>query len=165
LDHFGKGHQEVMLAGRLLLAGLLLAGCAQSRASVLSERVRDVRGVVESARHSGARRCAPRELALAQAHLDFAQGGLDAEDFFGAEDHLQIAEINAREALRLSPPRRCGGDRVPASPVGSPGVPSRRAHPAVSTAPARQARIIHIARDRGENRRVEPVIMQEYARR
>jgi hypothetical protein len=140
-----------MLVGRLLCAALVLAGCARDRAFVLAERIRDVGGMLQSARQSGARRCATSELAMAQAHLDFAQAGLDADDYSGAEDHLLIAEGNAREALRLSPPERCGAGRVPGAPV-FPALPARRVTRASSAAQPRTGQSW-------------PLIMREYARR
>jgi hypothetical protein len=125
-----RPNKEVMPAGKLLgnLLGTLLLlavalGCGGSRAFVLAESARKVRAAIEAAQKSGARHCAPRELALARAHFDFAQRGLEADDYFGAEDHLRMAESNAIEARRLSPRERCAHD-PPATPAGALGVPS-----------------------------------------
>jgi hypothetical protein len=145
-----------MPAGKLLFAAAIaLAGCGGGRAFVLAERARDVGAAIEAARQNGARRCAPRELALAQAHLDFAQRGLETDDYFGAEDHLRMAESNAIEAHRLSPRERCAHDGgAPATPAGRFGVPSP---PAPRPPSALQRRW-----PPGNNRRVDPVIVQEY---
>ncbi|MDQ3033778.1 MAG: OmpA family protein, partial [Myxococcota bacterium] len=51
--------------------------------------------------------CAPRELATAQAHLEFADVELDQGDLGRAQEHFALAEPNARAALRMSPPERC----------------------------------------------------------
>jgi hypothetical protein len=144
-----------MPASKLLdvvVLALAFASCAGSQALALSGRVREVRAAVEAARDGGARRCAPRELALATAHLEFAQRSLEADDRFGAEDHLRIAESNAREALRLSPPERCRDARnVGATPPASSGVPTAPGRP-----PARRVTAPN-------NRPDQPRNMQEYA--
>ncbi|MDW8361319.1 MAG: OmpA family protein [Myxococcales bacterium] len=84
---------------------VLVAGCAQG--SALRGRISGLREVVVQAERNGAYRCAPRELALAQANLDFAELELAQGDPGQAESRLAIAEPNARAAFRLSPPARC----------------------------------------------------------
>jgi OmpA-OmpF porin, OOP family len=85
----------------VLCAGL---GCAGNELAV---RAREVRDVIKTARDNGAYRCAPRELAIAESHVDFAERELDQGDYFRAKDHLQVADSNARQALRLSPADHC----------------------------------------------------------
>jgi outer membrane protein OmpA-like peptidoglycan-associated protein len=63
--------------------------------------------VAEQAEHNGAMRCAPRELALAKSHLQFASIEIDQGFFPRAKDHLQIAQANAHAAYDLSPPQKC----------------------------------------------------------
>jgi outer membrane protein OmpA-like peptidoglycan-associated protein len=100
----------------------LLAGCAGNE---LASRARDVRGVIKAARDAGAYRCAPRELAIAESHVDFAERDLDQGDYFRAKDHLQVADSNARQALRLSPPERCQQSRATSGDSDGDGVPDR----------------------------------------
>jgi outer membrane protein OmpA-like peptidoglycan-associated protein len=52
-------------------------------------------------------------LALAESNAEFAARELEEGDYFRARAHLQIADDNAREALRLSPRDKClsPGDR------------------------------------------------------
>src|SRR5262245_40559365 len=71
------------------------AGCAGSQ---LSETARQVREIARQAREAGAERCAPRELALADTNVEFAEREVDQGNYFRARDHLQIAEDNARAA-------------------------------------------------------------------
>jgi outer membrane protein OmpA-like peptidoglycan-associated protein len=92
------------LAVAALVVGSL-AGC--SAGSLLSGRIDGIREVVEQAERNGAYRCAPRELALAKANLDFAEAELALGQAHRAEEHLAIAEPNARAAFRLSPAARC----------------------------------------------------------
>jgi outer membrane protein OmpA-like peptidoglycan-associated protein len=82
-----------------------LAGCA--RASTLEGRVDGLRDILDQAERNGAYRCSPRELALARANLRFAEAELAQGDAVRAEDHLALAEPNARAALTLSPAARC----------------------------------------------------------
>ena len=80
------------------------AGCAGLQ---LEDNVHQVRAIAKEARDNGAYKCAPRELALAESHLEFAQTELDQGDYFRARDHLQIADENARLAHKLSPKDKC----------------------------------------------------------
>src|SRR3954462_6298037 len=52
-------------------------------------------------------RCAPRELALAKAHLSFATVELDQGFLLRAREHLDVAQANAHAAYDLSPPQKC----------------------------------------------------------
>jgi outer membrane protein OmpA-like peptidoglycan-associated protein len=87
------------------LSLLVLAGCAAGTS--LRGKITGVRDVVEQARRNGAYACAPRELALAEAHLTFAETELSQGDPIRAAEHYTLAEPNARAAFRLSPPERC----------------------------------------------------------
>ncbi len=86
-------------------AGLLLLGCAGQDLAV---RASGVRSSLHRARENGAYQCAPRSLALSEANVEFAERELDRGDYFRALDHIETAEANAREALRLSPAGGCG---------------------------------------------------------
>jgi OmpA-OmpF porin, OOP family len=116
-------------AAAVVAAVATAAGCAGND---LADRAREVRVVLKNARDSGAYRCAPRELALGEAHADFAERELDQGDYFRARDHLQVADSNARQALAASPPERCaataarpGRVRGPADADGD-GIPDAR---------------------------------------
>ena len=91
------------LAALCALAAVL-GGCAGVR---MRTRVTTVDRVIDAARESGAQTCAPVELALAEAHLDFASLELDEGDYYRAKQEISVAEDNAREALRKSPRDRC----------------------------------------------------------
>ena len=95
----------------LAVACLAAAGCAGLD---LQRNVQQVRVIAKEARENGAYRCAPRELALAEANLEFAETELGQGDYFRARDHLFVADRNAREAYSLSPRAQCV-----AAPVGS----------------------------------------------
>jgi OOP family OmpA-OmpF porin len=96
-----------------------VAGCAGLQ---LTQNVHQVRAIAKEARDNGAYRCAPRELALAETHLEFASVELDQGDYFRARDHLQIADENARLAHRLSPRDRCTAPPKPGDKDGD-GIP------------------------------------------
>jgi OmpA-OmpF porin, OOP family len=96
----------------VLLGALLAGGCAGSE---LVAEARGIRGVAKAARDKGAYRCAPGELALAEAHVEFAEQELQEGEYFGARDHLRIADWNAREAMRLSSASSCQPRRRGAS--------------------------------------------------
>jgi outer membrane protein OmpA-like peptidoglycan-associated protein len=67
---------------------------------------------VINAEKNGAMRCAPRELAMAKAHLRFATVELDQGQLSAAVDHVAIAEPNAHAALEQSPPDRCAERKI-----------------------------------------------------
>jgi outer membrane protein OmpA-like peptidoglycan-associated protein len=93
---------------------LLLLGCAGQDLAV---RARDVRDTLQKARDNGAYGCAPRPLALSEANVEFAERELDRGEYFRALDHIEVAEANAKEALRLSPTKDCGKPVVAAAPA------------------------------------------------
>jgi OOP family OmpA-OmpF porin len=94
---FGAGASLAFLASSL--------SCSQ--AAVLRGRIAGLNDDVKKAEANGAKRCAPRELAMAQSHLDFASVELDQGEVSHAEAQLAIAEPNAHAALAESPPERC----------------------------------------------------------
>ena len=97
----------------------------------LVAEARGIRGVVKTARERGAYRCAPGELALAEAHVEFAEQELSDGDYFRARDHLGIADWNAREAMRLASDPGCQARRQP----GRRRPRRRRPTPATSARP------------------------------
>lgn len=100
--------QTHVLAGVLSLA---LAACTE--AYVLQGRIDGLREVASQAKEQGGIRCAPLELALAEANLEFAELELDQGDQVRAAKHLVVAEANANAALHLSPnDRSCGSPKL-----------------------------------------------------
>jgi outer membrane protein OmpA-like peptidoglycan-associated protein len=97
----------------MLLSGLGSPGCNQG--PVMRGRIAGLQKLTEEAEANGARRCAPRELAIAQSHLKFAEVELDQGFISRAKAHFATAEPNARAARDLSPPDKCSerafGDR------------------------------------------------------
>ncbi len=91
-----------LLAPLLLgaLAGVVLAGCASS--AKLRARQGVLQSEIERARKAGAERCAPKDLALATANVDFASTELDLGNASRAEAHLEVAQASVRRALDLS---------------------------------------------------------------
>ncbi len=104
------------------LAALLLVGTGLGCAGVqLRDDARQVRTIAKEARENGAYKCAPRELALADANVEFVDRELDQGDYFRARDHLRVADHNAREAYRLSPRARCVPPPPPTKPADTDG--------------------------------------------
>jgi outer membrane protein OmpA-like peptidoglycan-associated protein len=85
-----------------------LAACAAGGKLLTKQEV--IRQDIEKARKSGAERCAPKELALAEAHADFASHDIDLGQGGPAEDHLKVAEDNVRRAIDAS--RECAPKQV-----------------------------------------------------
>jgi OmpA-OmpF porin, OOP family len=100
----------VIVAASALAAALSTSGCAGTE---MENSVREVRTIAKEARDNGAYQCAPRELALADTHIEFTERELQQGDYFRARDHLHVADHNAREAYRLSPRDKCVGPNLP----------------------------------------------------
>lgn len=107
---------------RVLPVLALAALTACQAPAILRGRIRGALDIAEQAEANGARVCAPRELATAQAHLEFAEVELDQGNVARAEEHFALAEPNARAAFRLSPPERClAQGEAPPPPPPAPG--------------------------------------------
>ncbi|HTM46371.1 MAG TPA: OmpA family protein [Polyangiaceae bacterium] len=91
----------------LCVATLSCAGAAQLRG-----RMAGLQELATQAERNGAVRCAPQELALARAHLHFAEIELQQGYASKAQHHMSIAEPNADAAIMLSPPEYCAARRI-----------------------------------------------------
>jgi OOP family OmpA-OmpF porin len=91
----------------LALACMALVGCAQ--VPTMRGEIEGLTKVAAQAERNGAVRCAPRELAIAKSHLEFATVELDQGFMLRAQEHLELAEANAHAAYDLSPPQKCAG--------------------------------------------------------
>jgi OOP family OmpA-OmpF porin len=99
----------------LALAAVLVAGCAGAR---VRAQTTQTSGLITTARQSGALRCAPVELAMAEAHNDFARHALDEGNYAEARREADVAETSAQRAIDRSPRESCVGQE---SPVPAPG--------------------------------------------
>ena len=103
---------------RVMVAVPALA-CLQSCAgSDLAAQVGDVRDRLGMAREAGAYRCAPRELAAGEANADFAERDFNKGEYFSARDHLEVAQVSSKEALRIANDDRACPKRKPPPPAG-----------------------------------------------
>jgi OmpA-OmpF porin, OOP family len=87
---------------RLFPFALLLVLSACVSGSKIRADSEVIQADVERARRSGAQRCAPRELATAEANLDFARGELSQGSSFRASEHIRLADTSIKKALVLS---------------------------------------------------------------
>jgi outer membrane protein OmpA-like peptidoglycan-associated protein len=92
----------------LVLAVLSAASCVSGAQVRASGEV--IKADIDRARRQGAMRCAPRELATAEANLEFAYGELDEGTSSRGEDHIKEAEAAIKRALALS--KDCGPKQV-----------------------------------------------------
>jgi outer membrane protein OmpA-like peptidoglycan-associated protein len=88
---------------------MALGGC--SAVPLMRGEITGLETLIGQAERNGARRCAPRELAVAAAHTTFAGVELDEANMFRAEDHLIVARSNAQAAYDLSPATKCSERR------------------------------------------------------
>ncbi len=100
-----------------LALAVLIAACA---GSAVRARTGTVDELIKTARDNGAMRCAPIELAMAEAHNDFAKEELSQGNLYPAKQAIAIAETNAKAAVEKSPRARCNPDnRPPDAPMPS----------------------------------------------
>lgn len=67
---------------------------------------------LDQARENGAYNCAPKELARAEAHLEFLEYELDEGDYQRASWHHRAASQNADTALSITDPDKCADREV-----------------------------------------------------
>jgi outer membrane protein OmpA-like peptidoglycan-associated protein len=117
-----RWRQIAGVAGLCLLAW----GCAGQDLSV---RANGVRSNLRKARDSEAYRCAPRQLAVSEANVEFAETELDRGEYFRALGYLETAEGTLGQVLRLSKPEVCPKP-VPPPPANldtdADGIPDSR---------------------------------------
>jgi outer membrane protein OmpA-like peptidoglycan-associated protein len=86
------------------IAALFLVSCGGAK---LKGKGSAIDELIATARDNGAQRCAPVQLAMAESHNDFAKQDMSEGNYYRARDELRVAEVNAQEAIRLSPKARC----------------------------------------------------------
>ncbi|HEY8208725.1 MAG TPA: OmpA family protein, partial [Myxococcaceae bacterium] len=91
-----------MRALRAASIAAALALCSCVAGSKISADAEVITHDIELATRSGAKKCAPTELANAVANRDFAVGELNRGNNFRAQDHIRIAEENVKKAQALS---------------------------------------------------------------
>ncbi|PID38907.1 MAG: hypothetical protein CSA65_01475 [Proteobacteria bacterium] len=106
-----KVYRKLPIAPRRLTKTLLLGLVGLFMVSCWGQKTRGrtdaVAKVIKAARANGAYRCAPKELALAEAYLQRTKDELGLGNIVPANDHIELAEKNAKLAFRKSPPERC----------------------------------------------------------
>jgi OmpA-OmpF porin, OOP family len=88
----------------LLLLLPLVAGCPGTQ---LKAELVGIKQRIQVARENGAYVCAPVELAMAEAHHDFAAAELYYGSYQPAKEHVEIAGKNANLAVEKSPKGQC----------------------------------------------------------
>jgi OOP family OmpA-OmpF porin len=106
----------------VLVASIVCAACATDQ---LRERARLSRleRALEEVIGAGAYVCAPHELALARANVEFAKIELLQGNPARAEQHMLEAEQNAGAAHLLSPKERCQATAVPVPDLSNDAAP------------------------------------------
>lgn len=89
---------------------LLLVSCGAG--SSMRGKLEGVHDIIVQAEANGAYTCAPVELAMAKSHWEFAGLELDEGYMSRARKHYAIAEKNAKEAYKLSPPEKCAPKEI-----------------------------------------------------
>lgn len=96
----------------LLIIGLALANTTCMISGRLRADSKLIEQKIATARSRGAYRCAPKELARAEAHLDFLSYELDEGDFRRAGFHHRTATSNIERALEITDPNECAEKKI-----------------------------------------------------
>ena len=105
----------------VVLAAAAIAAAACATGGKLRERSAVMGADIEKAKRSGAQRCAPREMASADANVDFALHEIEDGNATRASEHLDRAEASVRRALELS--KTCGPTQVTIRKTAEPPKP------------------------------------------
>jgi outer membrane protein OmpA-like peptidoglycan-associated protein len=97
-------------ARAILAAALVLLASACATGGKLRADAEVVRADILKARRSGAVKCAPKDLALAEANVHFAEEEISYGHGSRARQHLDTAETSVKKALDLS--KTCGPTQV-----------------------------------------------------
>jgi outer membrane protein OmpA-like peptidoglycan-associated protein len=104
-------------------AAILAVGAAScATGGKLRQGMAVVRADIDKAKRSGAQKCAPKELANAEAQVEFAEVETDYGHAARAQEHVKAAEQSVKKALELS--KTCGptqvtiGKKAPEDPKG-----------------------------------------------
>jgi OmpA-OmpF porin, OOP family len=94
------------------VAIIALGAAACVTGAKLREDAKLIEKKVANARERGAYRCAPKELARAEANLEFLSYELEQGDFRRAQRHHTAALENIDRALSITDPNECAEKRV-----------------------------------------------------
>jgi outer membrane protein OmpA-like peptidoglycan-associated protein len=108
-----KARQRRLRALLPAAAALAVAALAACAGSTVRSDVAETQRRIATARDHGAMRCAPVELAKAEAHADFAREDLSEGNYFEAKRQAQLAREQADAAIEKSPKERCVPAQVP----------------------------------------------------
>ncbi len=95
-----------------LVLVMLVAACAGQQ---VRRQTTATAPLIEEARANGAMKCAPVELAMAEAYNEFAIHALDEGNYYEGKRTAAIAEKNARLAIEKSPKEKCT-EQLPSKP-------------------------------------------------
>ena len=99
-------------SARYLIALSLLGGAGCVAGAKLRADAKLIEKKIATARERGAYRCAPAELATAEANLEFLNYELDQGDYLRAKRHHRAALENISRALEITDPNKCAEKRV-----------------------------------------------------
>lgn len=106
---------------RLGLVALVfsLVGCGAE--AEIRGKIDGYRKITKQAKDNGAVTCAPRELAMAESHLLFAEIEMEQGFITRARHHLDLGTVNAQAAYDLSPAAYCAERGMVVQVVSKPG--------------------------------------------
>jgi len=85
-----------------ILAALFLCAAGCETREMLARDQANIEQTIAEAEAMGAKVCAPREFAAAEANLDFAKNEWNERHYVKSRDHLLVAHANAQRAKDLS---------------------------------------------------------------
>lgn len=117
---------KIALTAALALLFALLAGC--STGSKLRGQAKEIQSLNEEI-HDRAYRCAPEEIAIAEASVEFGLYELNQGDFTRAKNHIYRAEEYTKKADKLSDYEECLDQEVEIEAEATPTVEVKETEP------------------------------------
>ena len=106
MDHIRRSDALLWLFSLLVCGVVAFSACAS--ASKIRADAEVVKRDIATARENGAYTCDPRNLAMAESHVQFALDELDQGNWLRAEDHVKTAVASVKAAIDNSPVDTCG---------------------------------------------------------
>jgi outer membrane protein OmpA-like peptidoglycan-associated protein len=117
---------KIALAAALALLFPLLAGC--STGAKLKGQAKEIQSINEEI-HDRAYRCAPEQIAISEASVEFGLYELNQGAFVRARDHIYRAEEYTKEADKLSDYEECLDQEVEIEAEATPTVEVKETEP------------------------------------
>ena len=117
---FDSGRRILVGAAAMFLGGLVALGTTGCAGEKLKGDASGIQTKLQRAIRDGSKTigCAPKETALAEANIKFAEDALIMGEFYRGKEHVELADIYTKLAIAKTDPVKC---RDPGQVAPTPG--------------------------------------------